>query len=109
LAAYLILLLHDAAQSIKKSRHIDTIVSHHCLIRLIVSYSLAQRHTSWEELVFSIDGGLALPTPKRKGTTSTASRPQKHRHPSKLRKSRGTSENLQGSSSQPSELYSAEN
>lgn len=32
LPAYLNFLLHDVAQSIKKNRHIDTVVSHHCLI-----------------------------------------------------------------------------
>ena len=41
LPAYLNFLLHDAAQSIKKFRHIDIGVSHHCLIQLIVSYNLA--------------------------------------------------------------------
>lgn len=63
LLAYLNFLLHDTARSIKKYQHIETIVSHHCLIRLIVSYKLAQQQSSWEELVFSIEGGLALPMP----------------------------------------------
>lgn len=65
LPAYLNFLLHDGTQNIKKSRHIETIVSHHCLIMLIVSYNLAQQQTSWEELVFTVEGGLALPTPKK--------------------------------------------
>lgn len=64
LPTYLNFLLRDAAQSIRKSHHIGTIVSHHYLIRLIVSYSLAQQKTSWQELVFSIDAGMALPAPK---------------------------------------------
>ena len=43
LPAYLNFLLHDAAWSIRKSRHVETIASHHELIWLIVSYSLAQQ------------------------------------------------------------------
>lgn len=92
-------LLHDAAQSIKKSRHIETVVSHHCLIRLIVSYNLAQQQTSWEELMFTIEGGLAFPTPKRKRTSNTTNRPQKNRRYAET--SQGTAENILGSSSQP--------
>ena len=107
LPAYLIFLLHDAAESIKKSRHIGIVVSHHCLIQLIVSYSLAQQQTSWEELVFNIDEGLALPTPKRRRTTNTVNRPRKCRRYAKA--SQGTTENLLGSSSQPLELSSPEN
>jgi len=75
LPAYLIYLLHDIAQSIRKSHHTEMVVSHHGLIRLIVNHSLAQQQSSWEELVFSIDRGLALPALKRKRTTSTSIRP----------------------------------
>lgn len=34
--------LHDASRSVKKAQHEDAVVSHHGLIRLIVSHSLAQ-------------------------------------------------------------------
>ena len=43
LPAYLNFLLHDVARSIRKSPHVELVVSHHSLIRLIVSYSLAQQ------------------------------------------------------------------
>lgn len=101
--------MHDAVESTKRSRHIDTVVSHHCLIQLIVSYNLAQQQTSWEELAFYIDEGLALPTPKRKRTTNTTSKPPKRRHYSKIRIGREMFHSLQGSSSQPLELLSSEN
>lgn len=42
LPALLNSLLHDAARSLKKAQHIETVVSHHGLIRLIVSHSLTQ-------------------------------------------------------------------
>ena len=40
---YLNFLLHDSAERIRKSRHIEKVVSHYCLIRLIVSFNIAQR------------------------------------------------------------------
>jgi len=58
--------------------------------------------------VFSIEGGLASPAPKRKRTTSTTNRPQKCKHSFRLRIGRGMFENLQGSSSQPLELHNPE-
>ena len=42
LPAFLKFLLHDVARSMRKSHHVQSVVSHHELIRLIVSYSLAQ-------------------------------------------------------------------
>ena len=77
--AFLNFLLHDVAQSMRKSRHVESAVSHHGLIRLIVSYSVAQQQSSWEEIIFSIDGGLALPTPKRKHISNTSRRSLKQR------------------------------
>jgi len=35
-------LLHDVARSMKKSCHLESVVSHHGLIQLIVSHTLAQ-------------------------------------------------------------------
>ena len=111
--AYLNFLLHDFVETIKKSRHIETLVSQHCLIRLIVSYNLAQQQTSWEESIFSTEGGLAFPAPnpvpKRKRTTHTTNIPQKHRHSTRLRTNLGAAENPQGSSSYSIELSSLEN
>ena len=43
LPTFLNSLLHDIAHGIRKAQHADMVVSHHCLIRLIVSYSLAQK------------------------------------------------------------------
>jgi len=42
LPAFLNFLLHDVAQSMRKSCHVESVVSHHGLIQLIVSYSHAQ-------------------------------------------------------------------
>lgn len=106
--AYLISLLHNAARSIRKSHHTKMVVSHHGLSRLIVNHSLAQQQSSREELVFSIDGGLALPAPKRKRTTSTSIRPQKCGQSLRSRKSRGMLGNLQDKSSQPLEISDSE-
>jgi len=36
-------LLHDIAQSMKKAQHVESVVSHHGLIWLIVSHSLTQQ------------------------------------------------------------------
>jgi len=38
--SFLNFLLHDVARSIRKSHHVELVVSHHGLIQLIVSYSL---------------------------------------------------------------------
>ena len=110
LPAYLNFLLHEITERIKKSQHIETIVSHHSLIRLIVSYNLTQQQSSWEELIFSLEGGLALPVPnlvlKRKRTTLIVTIPKKHRHSTRLRTNLGVAENPQGSSNQSIELSS---
>ena len=79
LPALLNSLLHDAAQSIKKAQHVESVVSHHGLIRLVVSYGLTQQQSSWEELIAMIEGGLAAPSPKRKHSISTPERPAKRR------------------------------
>ena len=42
LPALLNSLLHDVARSMKKAQHIESVVSHHELIRLIVNHSLTQ-------------------------------------------------------------------
>ena len=42
LPALLNSLLHDVARSMKRTQHIDSVVSHHGLIQLIVNYSLTQ-------------------------------------------------------------------
>lgn len=41
--SFLNFLLHDVARSIRKSCHVESVVSHHGLIKLIVCYSLAQQ------------------------------------------------------------------
>ena len=108
LPTYLNFLLHDATRSIRKSRHVESVISHHGLIRLIVSYSLAQQQSSWEELVFSIDGGLALPAPKQKSIAGTSIRLQKQRQSIRLGRSRGMLGNPQENNSQPLEVYDSE-
>lgn len=84
------------------------VVSHHFLIILIVSYSLGQQQTSWEELIFLIDGGLGLPTPKLKRMASIAAKPSKCRQSSYSKRIRGMIEGLLGSSSHPLEFPSSE-
>ena len=85
-------------------------MSHHCLIRLIVSYNLAQQQSSLEELVFAIEGGLALPAPnpisKRKRTNLIATTSQKRRHSTRVRTNLEVAENPQDSISQPIEFSS---
>lgn len=71
LPALLNSLLHDVAWSLKKAQHVESVVSHHGLIRLIVSHSLTQQQSSWEELIAIIEGRATAPSPKRKHTTST--------------------------------------
>ena len=56
LPALLNSLLHDAARSLKKAQHIDAVVSHHRLIRLIVSHSLTQQQSTWEEVIAIVEG-----------------------------------------------------
>ena len=103
-------LLHDTSERLRQSQHIETIVSHHCFIRLIVSYNLAQQQSSWEELIVPLKGGLALPSPnpilKRKRTTLARNIPQKRRQSTRLRTKLGAAENPQGSINQPIELSS---
>ena len=72
-------LLHDAARSLKKAQHEEVVVSHHGLIRLIVSHSLTQQQSIWEELIAVIDGGLVAPSPKPKHSSSTPKREEKRR------------------------------
>ena len=79
LPAFLNSLLHDVAWSMKKAQHVELVVSHHSLIRLIVSHSLTQQQSSWEELIAMIEGGVTTPSPKRKHTTSTLEHPEKRR------------------------------
>lgn len=43
LPVFLNSLLHDVAQSMKKSLHVESVVSHHGLIQLIISYSISQQ------------------------------------------------------------------
>ena len=79
LPALLNSLLHDAARSLKKAQHIDAVVSHHRLIRLIVSHSLTQQQSTWEELIAIVEGGLAAPPPEPKHSSSTLERLEKRR------------------------------
>jgi len=88
----------------KKSSHVELVVSHHGLILLIVSYNLAQQQSSWEELIVTIDGGLALLAPKRKHATSTSNRPLKRRKYVRLAWTRGRLENSQGNTGQLVEI-----
>ena len=81
LPALLNSLLHDAAQSLKKARHTDTVVSHHGLIQLIIRHSLTQQQGTWEELVETVKEGLAVPPPKSERTSSTPERSEKHKKP----------------------------
>ena len=116
-------LLHDVARSLKKVQHVESVVSHHGLIRLIVSHSLTQQQSSWEEPIEIIEGGLATPSPKRKHSSSTPERSEKGREsvtkkpvastpeqPERPRKSarlariRGRLKKIQVSTSQPIEI-----
>lgn len=103
-------LLHDTAERLRWSQHIEIVVSHHCLIRLIVSYNLAQQQSSWDGLILALEGGLALPAPnaipKIKRTTLSSNIPHKCRQSTRLSSKLGVSENPQGSVSQPIELSS---
>lgn len=104
LRAFLNSLLHDVAQRMKKSQHVESVVSHHGLIRPIVSHSLAQQHSSWEELIATIDGGLTLPVLKHKHATNTPNSPSKLRKSVILTRIRGRLENPQGNTNQPMEI-----
>ena len=90
LPAFLNSLLHDIARSIKKAQHVESVVSHHGLIQLIVSHSLTQQQSSWEELIAMINGGLTTPSPKCKHATSTLERPEKNRKLAKRKHATGT-------------------
>lgn len=81
LPAFLNSLLHDVARSMKKAQHKESVVSHHGLIRLIVSHSLTQQHSSWEELIDIINERAATSghPEKRKQTDSTPQRPEKRK------------------------------
>jgi len=63
----------------KKAQHVEAIVSHHGLIRLVVSYGLTQQQSSWEELIAMIEGGLTEPSPKRRHSISPPEQPEKRR------------------------------
>ena len=82
LPALLNTLLHDASQNLKKAQHEDAVVSHHGLIRLIVSHNLAQQQSGWAELITIIGGGSVPPSPKDKHPASTSEQPRKRREPS---------------------------
>ena len=41
----------------KRAQHVESVVTHHRLIRLIVNYSLTQQQSSWEELIDIINKG----------------------------------------------------
>jgi len=83
-------LLHDASRSLKKAQHEEAVVSHHGLIRLIVSHSLTQQQSSWGELITVIEGGLAAPPTKPKHSSSTPEQPEKRRESEKRRHSSST-------------------
>ena len=92
LLALLNSLLHDTSRSLKKAHHEDAVVSHHGLIRLIVTYSLARQQTSWRELLIAIEGEVESPSPKTKHPASTAETPKKPRESPKPKQPSGTTE-----------------
>jgi len=65
------------------------------LIWLIVSHSLTQQQSSWEELIAIIDGGLTTPSPKHKHATSTPEHLEKCRELSKQKNATSTSKHLE--------------
>lgn len=67
-------------------------VSHHGLIRLIVTYSLARQQTSWRELITAIEGEVESPSPKTKYPASTSETPKKPRESPKPKQPSGTTE-----------------
>jgi len=79
LPAFLNSSLHDVARSMKKAQYVESVVSHHGLIRLIVRHSLSQQQSSWEYIISMIDGRLTTPSPKHKHATSTPEHPEKQR------------------------------
>ena len=85
-------LLHDIARSLKKAQHVESVVSHHGLIQLLVSHSLTQQQSSWEELIAIIEGRATTPSPKRKHTTSTPEHLEKRREFVKQKHVASTSE-----------------
>lgn len=92
LPALLNSLLHDTSRSLKKAHHEDAVVSHHGLIRLIVTYSLARQQTSWWELITTMEGEVASPSPKTKHPASTSETPKKPRESPKPKQPSGTTE-----------------
>jgi len=68
----------------KKEQHVELVVSHHGLIRLIVSHSLTQQQSSWEELISIIEGILTKPSPKCKHATNTPEHPKKRKKSARL-------------------------
>lgn len=90
LPALLNSLLHDASRSLKKAHHEEEVVSHHGLIRLIVSHSLIQQQSSWGELIAAIEGEKAASSRKPKPSSSTPEQSQKRRESPKPRHSSST-------------------
>lgn len=105
LPAFLNSLLHDVARSMRKSQHVESVVSNHGMIRLIISHNLAQEQSSCEELIAMIEGGLTMPAPKHKHAPSTLDRPLKQRKSVRLARIRGRLESSQGNTSQPVEIH----
>ena len=106
-------LLHDIAKRLRQSQHIETVVSCHYLIKLIVSHNLSQQQSTWGDLILALERGEDLPAPnivpKRKRTSLSQRIPHKHRRSTKLKSKQGVSENPQGNASQPIELSSPVN
>lgn len=55
LPSFLNSLLHDTADRIRWARHPETVVSHHGLIRLIVSHNLVQQNLTWDSLIAPLE------------------------------------------------------
>ena len=113
LPALLNSLLHDTAERLRRSQCPETIVSHHFLIRLIVSHNLSQQQSTWDDLILALERGENLlapnPVPKRKRTAPSGSRPHKRRQSTRLNSDQGMSENPRGNAIQPTESSSSEN
>jgi len=91
-------LLHDTTDRIRWAQRRDIVVSHRCLIRLIVSHNLAQQNLTWNDLIMALESGQGFlaqssatlelsqqnPVPKRKKIAPSKSRPHKLRWPAKL-------------------------
>lgn len=107
------LLLHDTADRLRRAQHPDTVVSHHCLIRLIVSHNRAQQHLTWDDLITALERGENLPIPnpipKRKRTVPSRSIPHKLRQFTMLNSFYWMPKNPQGNTNQPTESSSPVN